>query len=286
MRELRAWAHYVTTFGPVLGWDNAIAKGAVYLYFDRMSTPSDRQHLEDILPARIAGDVRAQLTRTVPRPAVQVHDDAEGRSVRVLDVEVRCPSAGGRELVPDREVAELVLTDATVEGLEKVAQGVVLNEPLLLIGETGVGKTSLIRHLAYLTHNSFQRFNLSGQTEKLHFIGGYCPSERGEFVWQDGVLIEAMRRGQWLVIDEINLAPSQVIERMNSLLDDDGFVVVTEHKGEQYVRQSAYDDKGRAYTEAIMGQRADEDGIESGGHAPKLAGMRRPGEVCVEPDDR
>ena len=142
-----------------------------------------------------------------------------------------------------------------MEDLEKIAQAVALDDPLLLIGETGVGKTSLIRHLAYLTHNSFQRFNLSGQTEKLHFIGGYYPSEHGEFVWRDGVLIEAMRGGQWLVIDEINLAPSQVIERMNSLLDDDGFLVVTEHQREKYVRQSAYDGTCRAYTATIMGER-------------------------------
>ena len=136
----------------------------------------------------------------------------------------------------------------------------------MLIGETGAGKTSLIRHLAHLTNNAFQRFNLSGQTEKMDFIGGYYPDDGGRFVWRNGALITAMKNGEWLCIDEINLAPSQVVERINSLLDDDGFLVVTEHAGEKYMRKVSYDKKLEEYARrisAIEGLTYDEGALKA-----------------------
>ena len=37
--------------------------------------------------------------------------------------------------------------------------------------------------------------------------------------WQEGVLVSALRNGWWLVLDELNLAPSEVLEALNRLLD-------------------------------------------------------------------
>ena len=54
----------------------------------------------------------------------------------------------------------------TVNQLKKIAMSVQLDDPVLLIGETGVGKTSLVRCLAAMTRHNFRRFNLSGQTDK------------------------------------------------------------------------------------------------------------------------
>ena len=37
---------------------------------------------------------------------------------------------------------------------------------------------------------------------------------------QPGVLVEAVRKGHWIILDELNLAPSDVLEALNRLLDD------------------------------------------------------------------
>jgi MoxR-like ATPase len=47
--------------------------------------------------------------------------------------------------------------------------------------------------------------------------------------WQDGMLISAMRKGWWVVLDELNLAEPQILERLNSVLERYPSVVLSEH---------------------------------------------------------
>lgn len=249
IRELRAWAKYIGKFAPSIGMENAFTKGAIYLYFDRLE-PLKTEHEES--QKESSYDKFNKLLEEIPfaNPSlletvnVSAKDMVLTRdAVGIRGVSLPKNNSSDTGFVPTKETAWLVPTKDTIVNLEKVAQSIVLNEPLLLVGETGVGKTSLVRFLAYLTNNNFRRFNLSGQTEKLEFLGGFKPTKEGTFKWQNGILIKAMKRGDWLVLDEINLAPSQIIERLNSLLDDDGFLVVTEHENEKWIKAEDYDQK-------------------------------------------
>lgn len=47
--------------------------------------------------------------------------------------------------------------------------------------------------------------------------------------WQDGLVVAALRHGWWLVLDELNLAEPQILERLNSLLERHPTLVLTEH---------------------------------------------------------
>ena len=47
--------------------------------------------------------------------------------------------------------------------------------------------------------------------------------------WQDGLVISAMKRGWWVILDELNLAEPQILERLNSVLERSPMVVLTEH---------------------------------------------------------
>ncbi len=147
--------------------------------------------------------------------------------------------ASSKEYIPGASI--LIHTPQTIRNLEKIAQAIKLDEPLLLTGETASGKTSLIKHIAYLTGNSCLRLNLSSLTEKLEFIGGFSPNEAGILVWRDGILVKAMKQGHWLILDEINLCPAQILERLNSLLDDDRFLTITEHDNEKLIRPDEYE---------------------------------------------
>ena len=47
--------------------------------------------------------------------------------------------------------------------------------------------------------------------------------------WEDGLVPQAMRQGWWLLLDEVNLAEPQILERLNSVLELDPSLVLTEH---------------------------------------------------------
>jgi gas vesicle protein GvpN len=120
-----------------------------------------------------------------------------------------------------------------IHELETVALGVRENLPVLLIGDTGTGKTSFIRFLANKTNNGFRRLNLNGSTTADELVGHYVVDDKAKGMrWVDGVLLEAMKNGYWLLLDELNAGLPEVLFVLQSVLDDDKFLVVAEHEGE------------------------------------------------------
>lgn len=105
------------------------------------------------------------------------------------------------------------------------------NLPTLIIGETGTGKTTAVRTLAGKAGKPYRRVNLNGGTTADELVGRIMLNKEGTF-WVDGVLTDAVRKGYWVVLDEINAAGADVLFALHSLLDDDHMIVLTEHDGE------------------------------------------------------
>ena len=110
------------------------------------------------------------------------------------------------------------------------------NLPTLLIGESGTGKTSAIRYLANETKNGLRRVNLNGGTTADELVGRLLINDKGTY-WMDGILTEAMRNGEWIVLDEINAALPEVLFVLQSILDDDGYLVLNEKDDKEIVRK-------------------------------------------------
>lgn len=110
-------------------------------------------------------------------------------------------------------------------------KGIDLNIPTLLIGETGTGKTSLVKKLAKEQGQTVVRVNLNGQTSIDEFVGKYI-LKGGEMVWQDGALTQCLRNGWWILVDEINAALPEILFVLHSLLDDDRSILLSEKDGE------------------------------------------------------
>ncbi|SCZ88717.1 BZ3500_MvSof-1268-A1-R1_Chr2-1g04590 [Microbotryum saponariae] len=101
--------------------------------------------------------------------------------------------------------------------------------PVLIQGPTSAGKTSVIEYLARRTGHRFVRINNHEHTDIQEYIGTYVSDpDSGKLVFQEGVLVRALRRGDWIVLDELNLAPTDVLEALNRLLDDNRELVIPE----------------------------------------------------------
>ena len=120
--------------------------------------------------------------------------------------------------------------------LKTLAIGIRDNLPVLLIGESGTGKTSAIHYLAMETENGLRRVNLNGGTTADELVGRLLINEKGTY-WVDGVLTEAMRNGDWIALDEINAALPEVLFVLQSVMDDDGYLVLTEKDDKEIVRK-------------------------------------------------
>ncbi|QQP48799.1 Midasin, partial [Caligus rogercresseyi] len=95
-------------------------------------------------------------------------------------------------------------------------------EPVLLVGETGCGKTTIVQEVSHFLKKKLKIINCHLHTETSDFLGSLRPGrEEGEslFQWADGPLIQTMKSGDLLLVDEISLADDSVIERMNSVLE-------------------------------------------------------------------
>jgi midasin len=67
-------------------------------------------------------------------------------------------------------------------------------------------------------------YTLNPYVSKSELIGGIKPNNQGKFVWQDGIVLKAAKRGTWLVLEELNLATSEVLEILNDYLITGKFV--------------------------------------------------------------
>ena len=100
--------------------------------------------------------------------------------------------------------------------------------PILIEGPTATGKTSMIDYLASVTCHKIIRINNHEHTDIQEYLGRYVQAEDGKISFEEGHLIQALRFGYWIILDELNLAPSEVLEALNRLLDDNRELLIPE----------------------------------------------------------
>jgi cobaltochelatase CobS len=123
------------------------------------------------------------------------------------------------------------------EALEGVATGIELDLNLLMVGPTGCGKTSMVEELAALLNQPTKRINLDGDVRSSDFLGQMkitVDQDSGQAVteWEDGILPTAMRRGWWLILDEMDAAPAQILMTLQAVLEHGHKLVLKENGGE------------------------------------------------------
>lgn len=157
---------------------------------------------------------------------MNVQTELSGKEVIIGSVRLPVNTANTSPYIPH----EQIYIPPSQGYLEKIAYAVGKNLPVLLIGETGVGKTLAVRYLAWKTNNGLRRVNLNGATTVDEFLGKLLINEQGTY-WVNGVLVDAMLSGDWILLDEINACLPEIAFSLHSLLDDDRMVVLMEYDG-------------------------------------------------------
>ncbi|GIZ03538.1 midasin [Caerostris extrusa] len=86
---------------------------------------------------------------------------------------------------------------------------------------------SLIQYLAKATGNVCVRVNNQNILIFKNMLV-HITDEKGNLFFKEGILVEAMRNGYWVILDELNLAPTEVMEALNRVLDDNRELFIAE----------------------------------------------------------
>lgn len=146
----------------------------------------------------------------------------------------------GRILLKTGNKSNYMVPDQTSYAFQKTTMAVIdsihAGDKVLLTGEAGTGKTSMIEQIAARIGQPVLRVNLNGETRISDFLGrlNVVASDKGsETHWVDGILPTAMKQGYWLILDEIDMAEPNILSLLHPVLEPNGRLVLKENKGEE-----------------------------------------------------
>lgn len=210
---------YVKDHAHIYGLRRAIYEGFCMSFLTMLSQESERS-LTPLLDSRIFGglkNARSLLGRT-PRAPEDGNEYVQFKHYWMKK----------GAITPEMQPHYIVTPFIEKNLMNLVRASSTKRFPILLQGPTSSGKTSMVDYLAKISGNKFVRINNHEHTDLQEYLGSYVSGEDGTLRYQEGVLVEALRHGYWIVLDELNLAPTDVLEALNRLLDDNRELFVPE----------------------------------------------------------
>jgi len=96
--------------------------------------------------------------------------------------------------------------------------------PVLITGESGNGKSAMVKQACAKNKRAFYRLNITVETDTLDLLGHYN-LVNGNTIWQDSPLVEAARTGGIVLLDEIFAANPARILALQGILEGEPFIV-------------------------------------------------------------
>ncbi|MDD5633990.1 MAG: AAA family ATPase, partial [Candidatus Omnitrophica bacterium] len=138
----------------------------------------------------------------------------------------------GKERGPKEinNIGKLVEVESTRMTMIAICKAIRQNVPTLLVGQSGGGKTEIIGDIANRLNRKYVSVSLGDATLESLIGTMEYDSREGRFVYREGVLVKAMREGAILVLEELNMAKSGVLEVLNEYFDNGTFTNPYTHK--------------------------------------------------------
>ncbi|EAQ89112.1 hypothetical protein CHGG_05731 [Chaetomium globosum CBS 148.51] len=221
LRTLTRVLTYANDVSPFYGLERALYEGFCMCFTTLLSEESERT----VMPLIHQHLLKRSNILTIPpkKPT----DGKDYVSFKNTNKDHQYWLLRGNEMLIERE--DYIITPYVERNLLNLVRATSTRRyPILIQGPTSAGKTSMIEYLANYTGNKFVRINNHEHTDLQEYLGTYVSDSEGKLKFQEGVLVQAMREGSWIVLDELNLAPTDVLEALNRLLDDNRELLIPE----------------------------------------------------------
>jgi len=147
----------------------------------------------------IDGSVKGALAQTVAR---EQENSEETRESNVIPFPAQTES-----FVPDRD--SHFVRFGHCKDVEQIVKSRIFY-PTFVTGLSGNGKTFMVEQVCAKLNREMFRVNVTIETDEDDLLGHYLLKD-GETVWQDGPVIQAMKRGAILLLDEVDLASNKIM---------------------------------------------------------------------------
>ncbi|KAG9243517.1 hypothetical protein BJ878DRAFT_583161 [Calycina marina] len=225
LRTLTRVLTYVTDIAPSYGLRRALYEGFAMGFLTLLDRESEKL-LEPLINHHLLdphGNSRSLLTQTLRHPS-------DGRQyARFMNQKKDRQYWMLQGIEPTQEQPHYIITPFVERNMLNLVRATSTRRfPVLVQGPTSSGKTSMIEYLAKFSGNKFVRINNHEHTDLQEYLGTYVSGSDGQLRFQEGLLVRALRQGHWIVLDELNLAPTDVLEALNRLLDDNRELLIPE----------------------------------------------------------
>lgn len=121
---------------------------------------------------------------------------------------------------------------------ESMVTDILADANVMLSGEPGTGKSTIIQQLGARLNIPVYRIQCSGGSTVESFIGGFVPSESGGARWEDGFVTRACREGSWVILDEYDAINSNVRLALQGILESKSRILSLSDKNEILTRKN------------------------------------------------
>lgn len=163
---------------------------------------------------RVLAFFKDEIDRFIKAPLMGMRDT----QVEITENMLKIGWLTVKRTVTGKDIPSCVMIESSYHILEILVLACLLKHPVLLLGPTSTGKSYLTNWLACVLGFQHLSYTINPYTSKFELIGGIKVDRKGKFVWKDGILLKAAKEGFWLVLEEINMASSEVVEMLNDLL--------------------------------------------------------------------
>ena len=129
---------------------------------------------------------------------------------------------------PGFEHRLLSLTESEKMLMYQLALTYPSGRPILVYGQSPSGKSYTIKNLAKIMGKEIISVPVNSESTSSLLIGRLELKEDGKVGFRKGPLLDAIENGKWIVIEDIHLARGDLLERLNSLCEENPTLNVIE----------------------------------------------------------